>query len=244
MYAVLFDIDGTLIDSGGAGKHAFAETFAEDFAVPEIHTEVPFAGRSDRAITMELMARHEVDPTEENWQRFAVGYGRRLKGALERCQGKVLPGVVALLDELQQIDRVVLGLLTGNIRKGARAKLLHYGLVDPKLLHYGLVDRFAFGGYGDDHDDRNDIAAAAVRAAKEYVAKEVANGPLLGTMVIGDTINDVRCGQSVGAYTVAVATGGSSFEQLREAEPDLLVKELVDSQEMLAEVRGGDAVAR
>jgi len=224
MYAVLFDIDGTLIDSSGAGKHAFAETFAEDFAVPEIHTEVPFAGRSDRAITMELMARHEVDPTEENWQRFAVGYSRRLKGALERCQGQVLPGVVTLLDELQQIDRVVLGLLTGNIRQGAREK----------LLHYGLFDRFAFGGYGDDHDDRDDIAAAAVRAAKEHVANE----PLTGT------VNDVRCGQSVKAFTVAVATGGNSFEQLQAAGADLLVQNLVDCRSLLTEVRGGDAVAR
>jgi phosphoglycolate phosphatase len=224
MYAVLFDIDGTLVNTGGAGKHAFAATFADDFGVTQIDAKVAFAGRSDRAITLELMTLHNVAPSEENWTRFLAGYIGRLKGALAHCEGQVLPGVVELLDQLREMDSVAVGLLTGNVHAGAREK----------LSYYGLADRFAFGGYGDDHDNRNDIAAAAVRSASEYMA----NGRLFGTMVIGDTVNDVTCAQSVDSYAVAVATGGSSFEELRATGPDLLVNDLTDCETLLAEIRG------
>ena len=101
MYAVFFDIDGTLLLTGGAGQLAFAETFAEEFGVLEISRDVPFAGRTDRAISLDLMAVHGVEPNEENWNRFREGYLARLPAALARQRGEVLPGIFELLDALE-----------------------------------------------------------------------------------------------------------------------------------------------
>jgi len=228
MYAVLFDIDGTLLLTGGAGRDSFMATFLEDFGVERPDGDVLFAGRSDRAIAEDLMRLNHIELSVDNWNRFVAGYYRRLCEALPQCQGRVLAGVVELLHVLEQFDHVQLGLLTGNIRVGAQAK----------LSHYGLAQRFAFGGYGDEHADRKDIAAAALQSAKEYAAHSNANshGRLCGTMVIGDTANDVRCAHSIGAFAVAVATGGASVEQLRAAEPDLLLTDLSETDALLAEV--------
>jgi phosphoglycolate phosphatase len=101
VYAVLFDIDGTLVHTGGAGQLAFAEAFAAEFGVPELSGAVRFAGRSDRAIALELMGAHGIDSTAENWRRFRSTYLQKLPGALKSRQGRVLPGVGALLDPLE-----------------------------------------------------------------------------------------------------------------------------------------------
>jgi phosphoglycolate phosphatase len=232
-YAVLFDIDGTLLMTGGAGKRCFVETFREDFSIAEPSGEVPFAGRSDRAITLELMQVNGVEPSEENWQRFQAGYCRRIEAAMAACEGRVLPGVVELLDRIAELNHIALGLLTGNVEHGARTK----------LAHYGLNDRFAFGGFGDRHNDRNDIAADARRAAEQHLAAN-ANGArpeLRGTMVIGDTVNDVSCARSIGAFAVAVATGFDSLEELAATEPDLLLSDLTEVDDLLAQLHAAQA---
>jgi phosphoglycolate phosphatase-like HAD superfamily hydrolase len=229
MYAVLFDIDGTLLLTGGAGKSCFVETFREDFQIANPQGEVPFAGRSDRAIAYDLMQVHGIELSAENWQRFLTGYCRRVEEVLDRSTGGLLPGVVELLDELGRLEHVAVGLLTGNVEHGAWAK----------LGHYGLADRFAFGGFGDHHTDRNHIATAALRAAELHAAKarNGAPGKLRRVMVIGDTISDVRCARSIGAYSVAVATGSTSLEELAESGPDLALADLTDSDALLAELR-------
>ncbi|MCH7752494.1 MAG: haloacid dehalogenase-like hydrolase [Planctomycetes bacterium] len=229
IYTVLFDIDGTLLMTGGAGKLCFLETLREDFHLAGPNGNVPFAGRSDRAIALELMRENGVEPSEENWQRFLTGYCRRIKTVLEASTGCVLPGVVELLDEIAELDHVAVGLLTGNVEQGARAK----------LAHYGLAERFAFGGFGDQHTDRNDIAAAALRAAEQYLAGNSNGTPptLRGAMVIGDTVNDVVCARSIGAYAVAVATGHASAAELTASEPDLVLTDLTDADALLAELR-------
>lgn len=219
MYAVLFDIDGTLIVTGGSGHGAFAKTFAEDFGVEKIARDVPFSGRSDRAITLDLMQHAGIDTTEENWQKFKAGYLRRLPGTLEELDGCVLPGVTELLDRLAKIPDVVIGLLTGNMQEGARAK----------LTHYGLWDRFTFGGYGDTATNRNDIAAAAVVEARRHIGDQ----PLCGTMVIGDTVHDVTCGKSVSAFTVAVPTGHATVDELQVSEPHLLLNDLTEAEPLV-----------
>jgi phosphoglycolate phosphatase len=226
VYAVLFDIDGTLVQTGGAGQLAFAETFAEQFGVPKLSGGVPFAGRSDRAIAFELMRAHGVAPTEVNWERFRAAYLERLPSALTRRQGHVLPGVIELLDELEQHSHPLVGLLTGNLHDGA----MH------KLSYYGLIDRFGFGGYGDRCDERCDIAAAALAEAQQAAAKR--NGPangngLLGAMVIGDTVHDITCARSINAFAVAVPTGNTSRETLAAAKPDLLLDDLSDAGRLL-----------
>ncbi len=226
MYAVLFDIDGTLLQTGGAGQLAFAETFADEFGVPELSGAVPFAGRSDRAIAFELMRVHGIPATEENWQRFRAAYLEHLPVSLTRRQGSVLPGVPELLIELEAVKHVLVGLLTGNLREGA----VH------KLTYYGLVERFGFGGYGDQCDERCDIAASALAEAHRAAAARNGHGNgkgLSGAMVIGDTVHDISCARSIGAFAVAVPTGNTPPEQLAAAKPDLLLDDLSDSRRLL-----------
>ncbi len=142
----------------------------------------------------------------------------RTCGGWRRCfpiyQGRVLPGVVALLEALTARGDTALGLITGNVAQAAEHKLRHY-----ELWHW-----FRFGGYGDEHLDRNDIAAAALAAARLHLGETVHRE----LVVIGDTPNDVRCARAIGALSVAVPTGNTSIDTLRTAEPDVLVESLED----------------
>jgi phosphoglycolate phosphatase-like HAD superfamily hydrolase len=231
MHICLLDIDGTLVLTGGAGQTAFAQTLAADFGIPEIETQVAFAGRSDRAIVVDLLRGHGIAPTEANWQRFRSGYLSRLDDALANHQGYVLPGVGKLLTTLAARGDVVLGLLTGNVREGARRKLLYYD-----LWHW-----FPFGGFGDDHLERCDIAAAALAAARLYLNGQAtgdgssADGRVHGEIiVIGDTPHDVACGRSIGARCVAVATGHTTPAELHAANPDVVIETLEAIEPVLA----------
>jgi phosphoglycolate phosphatase-like HAD superfamily hydrolase len=229
MHICLLDIDGTLLLTGGAGQTAFAQTLAAEFGIDEITARVLFAGRSDRAIACELLQRHGIEPSEDNWQRFCTSYLTRLDNALHAHEGYILPGVQELLDRLEARGDVALGLLTGNVREGARKK----------LTHYGLWHRFAFGGYGDDHHERCDIAAAALAEARLHINSrtngKATNGQPHGQIiVIGDTQNDITCGRSIGALCVAVPTGFTKADELRYSNPDLLVESLEEIDPILA----------
>lgn len=230
MHVCFLDIDGTLVLTGGAGQTAFARTFAEDFGVGPIDGRVQFAGRSDRAIVADLFLSLGVPVTAENWLRFCRGYVARLDDALATHQGYVLPGVTAFLSQLIARGDVALGLLTGNVREGARRK----------LAYYGLWHHFDFGGFGDDHVERCDIAATAMAAAQRHLSRRSSsdsNGDaaMLGhVLVIGDTLHDIACGRSIGARCVAVPTGHTPAEVLRSASPDVLVDTLEDMAPILA----------
>ena len=231
MHICFLDIDGTLVLTGGAGQTAFARTLAEDFGIEEIDRDVGFAGRSDRAIAMDLFRRHGVAATPENWRRFCAGYLTRLDEALAAHQGHVLPGVAKLLAALTERGDVALGLLTGNIREGARRK----------LSYYGLWDHFPFGGFGDEHVERCDIAAAALAAARLHLDGRSAAKASMGSapaegrvLVIGDTLNDIDCGRSIGALCVAVPTGHTPADVLQRGNPDALVNTLEDLEPVLA----------
>jgi phosphoglycolate phosphatase-like HAD superfamily hydrolase len=228
MHICLLDIDGTLLLTGGAGQAAFSQTLAADFGIPRIVTPVAFAGRSDRAIALELLREHGVEPSLENWQRFCAGYLSRLEGALVAHEGSVLPGAVTLLETLSKRDDVAIGLVTGNVREGARRKLVHY-----KLWHW-----FAFGGFGDDHVDRCDIAAAALAAAHAHIngnsPAATTNGTTGQVIVIGDTPQDIVCGRSINARCVVVPTGHTTAEELRRSSPDVLIDSLAEIDPILA----------
>jgi phosphoglycolate phosphatase len=225
MHICLLDIDGTLLLTGGAGQAAFSQTLAADFGIPRIVTPVAFSGRSDRAIALELMREHGIEPSEENWRRFCAGYLSRLEAALAAHVGFVLPGAVGLLEALAKRGDVALGLLTGNVREGARRKLLHY-----ELWHW-----FAFGGFGDDHLDRCDIAASALAAAREHLAGRANGHSAQGeVIVIGDTPHDITCARSIGAICIAVPTGHTTADELHREKPDLLVDTLEDIASIVA----------
>jgi len=212
MHVILFDIDGTLLNSGGAGKAAIEAALTDTFRVT-LSAEVTYSGRTDRAICRDLLQLHGIDETTANWQRLLHAYLERLPGALTFHRGQVLPGITRLLQTLQGRANAALGLLTGNVHAGARLK----------LGHFGLFEHFAFGGFGDHHYDRDEVAHAALAAARTHLDRQVAPDQV---WVIGDTPLDVKCARAIGARVLAVATGWHSLAELARAEPDLLVPNL------------------
>jgi phosphoglycolate phosphatase len=213
MKVFLFDIDGTLITSGGAGLVAMAAAFEHVYGVCDKASDVKFSGRTDRVIARDLAQAHGFDDDDSKWKLFRAAYLERLPHALENCTGRLLPGVSGLLDELAANDGHRLGLLTGNIREGAKLK----------LSYYGVWDRFEFGGFGDQHYDRNDVAKAAFAAAKDAVCGKIAPSDV---WVVGDTPLDVACARAIGANALAVATGAYDSAALAECRPDVLVEDL------------------
>ncbi|MCI0459870.1 MAG: haloacid dehalogenase-like hydrolase [Gemmataceae bacterium] len=219
MHILLFDIDGTLLTSAGAGKAAIEGALAGEFGVA-MRGHVSYSGRTDRAIGRDLFRLHDLEDSAANWQRLVAGYLRRLPATLATHPGQVLPGVAALLGQLSRRGEVALGLLTGNIREGARLK----------LAHYGLFGHFAFGGFGDLHFDRDEVAREALAEAQRHLNGKIHPQRI---WVIGDTPLDVRCARALGARAVAVATGWHTREELEAAGPDLLLPDLSEASPLL-----------
>jgi phosphoglycolate phosphatase-like HAD superfamily hydrolase len=220
MKVCLFDIDGTLIASGGAGKAAMEAAMASAFGITEIRASVTYSGRTDRAIGLDLIRLHDLEETPHTWQRLLAAYLHHLPACLANHRGWILPGIAALLEHLRAQDQVVLGLLTGNVRDGARLK----------LGHYQLYDYFAFGGFGDLHLDRDDVAREALAAVHQHC-----NGTacLEQVWVIGDTPLDIRCARAIGARVAAVATGLHPLGELAAEKPDLLLPDFSDPTHFL-----------
>ncbi len=225
MHICLFDIDGTLISSGGAGKAALEAALAVEFGVPVISDQLTLSGRTDRAILADLVRFHALALCPTTSQRLIASYLHHLPSSLAAGRGQVLPGVLALLDQLRRRSDVALGLLTGNTLAGARIKLEHFG-----LWHY-----FDFGAYGDEHEDRDDVARAAwqeVTRRHEGIARPEK------AWVIGDTPLDIRCARAIGAGAVAVATGWHTLDELASHAPDLLFNDLTEPSLFLARLGG------
>lgn len=214
MEAVLFDIDGTLIRTGGAGVRAFAKAAEVLHGLPDGTSHMVFHGRTDTSLVREYLRHHGLPETDLEMGRFLDAYLSLLEGALGEHAGETCPGVRELLAALRTLDRPpLIGLLTGNIRRGAELK----------LRAHGLWDEFETGGYGDDHEDRDQVAVAALRRVSERLGRPVSPRDVL---VVGDTPRDVQCARAIGARVLAVATGGCSMEDLRECAPDWLVDTL------------------
>jgi len=219
MLICLFDIDGTLLASGGAGKAALEAALTEEFQT-ELRFNVPYSGRTDRAIVRDLLHQHDIQESPETLQRLLAGYLKRLPGCLTRHRGRVLPGIQQLLDHLCAREGCAVGLLTGNVRAGAKAK----------LGHYGLYEHFRFGGFGDHHFDRDDVAREALAAVHGEVCRDVRPEQI---WVIGDTPLDVQCARAIGARVAAVATGVHTLEQLAATAPDVALHDLSDPAPLL-----------
>lgn len=224
-HVCLFDIDGTLISSGGAGKAALEAALASEHGIDHLIERLQLSGRTDRAIIHDLFALHGIEPSPAAWERLLSAYLRHLPHFLTARPGRVLPGIAELLADLGRSGHVAVGLLTGNVRAGARLKLGHYG-----LLHH-----FAFGGFGDLHLDRCDVAREALA---EVQARFNGAVPPEQVWVIGDTPLDVACARAIGARAVAVGTGWHSLEELAAAKPDVLAADLADATPLLNALRG------
>ena len=220
MQVVLFDIDGTLLATGGAGKAAFERALVEQFHLDTAAENIPFSGRTDRAIVADFFTAHDIENTEAHWQQFLTAYLAHLEQTLQEIEGQVLPGITALVEHLLGHDAVHLGLLTGNTEQGAQQK----------LQYYGLADHFAFGGFGDHHLDRDDVAREALAKARQQTGIDFQGRD---AWVIGDTPSDVRCARAIGAGAVAVVTGWHTREELANSQPDLLLDDLADAAPLL-----------
>jgi phosphoglycolate phosphatase len=218
---LLFDIDGTLIHSAGAGMEALKLALTERFRIKDDLSDIEIAGMTDSGIVMGILKKHQLATTSENIAAFLDSYVHFLSMELPRRAGRVLPGVVELLEKLKARPNLVLALLTGNISRGAQLKLQHYG-----VWHF-----FEFGAFADDHHDRNMLGSFARARAREKhgVAFEAAQ-----IDVIGDTPRDIACGKAIGARTIAIATGTWPREKLSPHEPDFLFDDLSNVDEVIA----------
>jgi phosphoglycolate phosphatase len=212
---LLFDIDGTLIHSGGAGVHALISALRERFGITDDLRGIEIAGMTDSGIVTSILKMHGIPATTENVSAFLDSYVHFLSLELPRRKGKLLPGVLELLEKLKSRPHLVLALLTGNVSRGAQLKLEHYG-----VWHF-----FEFGAFADDHQDRNRLGSFARARAREKHGREFSASQI---DVIGDTPRDIACGKAIGARIIAVATGKWSREQLADHQPDFLIDDLSD----------------
>jgi phosphoglycolate phosphatase len=211
---VLFDIDGTLVRTGGAGVEAFRRVFITEFKATDGFEKLKFAGRTDMGLVREFFSYHKIPLTEENTGRFFEHYVFLLDYILGQGTPRTCPGVMEFIAGLWDLpNSPMLGLLTGNIRLGAEIK----------LRHCGLWDIFEMGAFADDNEDRNLIAAAARDRGSRLLGKKLRGDEIL---VIGDTPHDIRCGRYIDARVLAVATGGATLEELKNHKPDWAVESL------------------
>jgi phosphoglycolate phosphatase-like HAD superfamily hydrolase len=213
---LLWDIDGTLITSGGAGMKAMRVALQRVFAIEGSLDDIEFAGRTDRWIARRIFEKFSIAITEENFTRYFDGYIAALPAELANPNARVLKGVLPLLNAVAMAPDVVQGLLTGNIRRGA----------ETKLTHHGLWKYFPFGAFADDHELRDHLGTHALQRALAHTGFSF---PRKRTWVIGDTPHDIACGKIAGVRTLAVATGSHTAEQLAEHKPDAIMPDLADT---------------
>jgi phosphoglycolate phosphatase-like HAD superfamily hydrolase len=213
---VLFDIDGTLVLTGGAGQRAMARAFEELFAISDAFRDIPMAGRTDTWILSSAAAVHGIFPS--TLSAFQNAYLVLLEQELESPNPKkaVMPGVRALLDALAARDDTFLALLTGNYEKAARLK----------LEHFDLWRYFSCGAFADDAADRNSLLPKALERVHSCGGPSAHPADVI---VVGDTPHDVACALVAGARPVGVATGPFSAEELRASGAEIVFEDLSDT---------------
>lgn len=217
---VLFDIDGTLLLSAGAGRRAILAALGEH--LPDLASAGPvrFDGKTDPQIVMEILAA-AGDPAAEDPVRVASVLERYIAHlerdlAVHGHRSRLMPGIPALLDALEADSRVLLGLLTGNVAAGARLKLVAADLQPA---------RFVVGAFGSDHARRGELPSIAAERAAAHFGRVPTGSEVV---IIGDTPADVACAATIGARTVAVATGGYGVPELERAGADVVFRDFTD----------------
>ena len=223
---VLWDIDNTLLYTGGAGSLAMARAFEDLYGVPDAFGRVEFSGRTDTAIFLDAARAHGLADASlgSELTRFYDAYVARLAPALaEVTGGGLMPGIRTLLDALAGRPDVRMGLGTGNFRRGGELKLRHYG-----------IDTFfpdTLGGFGEDAESRDAVVAAGI--------ERMSNGSRPGRVVIiGDTPHDVTAAHANGAFALAVATGRNGIDELAACGADVALPDLSDTAAALRIICG------
>jgi phosphoglycolate phosphatase-like HAD superfamily hydrolase len=220
---VLFDIDGTLVLTGGAGLRAMNRALQEVFGHADGLDDIPVAGRTDWAILADAVRRvgRPLDGglLADLEQRYVSNLAEEIQHPGHGRKG-VMPGIPEILAELERRDDVFVGLVTGNFEAGARVK----------LGHFDLWRYFTCGAFGGDAADRNALVPFALERARACGLPDIPDDDIL---VVGDTPHDVTCAHAAGATAVAVATGTSSVEELRAAGAQHVFEDLSDVQAFL-----------
>lgn len=232
---LLFDIDGTLVDTGGAGLVSLEAGFYQAFP-DHRSTDFPLldlGGATDSGVVGFLFEYFGVVDTPEHRSRFYECYTGSLSFHLRKFsaeeKGRVLPGVEALLAALVPDPSFELGVLTGNVEAGAWIK----------LRHFALDRHFSHGAFGCDHHDRNKLGPIARERARQACGVDF---PPERIIVLGDTPKDVACARALGARVIAVATGAATRQSLELASPDILMDDFSDTPAVLTvleALRGG-----
>jgi phosphoglycolate phosphatase len=227
MRLVLFDIDGTLLNSEGLGRASMRRALGEIFGSPG-NPAYRYDGKTDKQIVRDVMRLegHSDEHIDSRMDELIATYLEGLTEGVKSGQFNVRPheGVLEILDALEPRKDVVLGLLTGNVETGARTKLKAAG-IDP--------DRFRVNAFGSDHENRPELPAVAQRRASENLGLEIVGGRMV---VIGDTPADIACGRSLGAKAIGVASGHYTVEQLKEHDPYAVFASLKDTQQVLESI--------
>lgn len=219
MKLLLFDIDGTLVLTGGAGKRAMNRVFLELYGIGDILDDITLSGRTDDRIMMDAYEKAGLEFSYAELARFKQRYFELIHEelAVPHNGKRLMPGVADLLQKLRERRHVHLGLLTGNWEQGGRAK----------IGHFGLNDYFAFGAFADDSAIRSEL----VPVARERFTMMTGHTPdAREVFVIGDTPADIECAKPHGVVSVAVAAAGHSLDDLRPFAPDYLLPDLTDDR--------------
>lgn len=220
MKLVLFDIDGTILWTSGAGRRAMEGAMHAAFGAHG-PASYRYDGKTDIQIVRESMREAGVPDAMIDAQLEAImaDYLTRLVAELEHPGARLVryDGVMELLDAIEAREDRILGLLTGNLVEGAAHKLRAVGIAP---------ERFQLGAYGSDHEHRHELPGIAVQRAKESLGLHVEGHQVI---IIGDTPNDIHCGRPIGARAIAVATGHYSVEDLRQHDPAFVFADLSDT---------------
>ena len=224
---VLFDIDGTLLSSRTVFRNALKRALEESYGTSGPMTEMDFSGMTDPQIVFELMSRAGVarSVVEERMAGTLARFASYISSTLRPEDVQAKAGAIRLVERLSELEHVTLGLLTGNLETCARKKL------EP----LGLNPHFPFGAFGSDNADRYQLPALAVERAENRSGKKFRQKAVV---IVGDSIHDVRCGQSLGVRAVGVATGRTPKQRLAEESADAVLDDFSDTEAALSAVLG------
>ncbi len=222
MKLILFDLDWTLVYTGGAGVRALDYAFERIFKITRAMEGVTPDGKTDAAIVREMIRTHFARaPLKGEIEAVCRGYLDRLRVEISGAEGyRILPGIPELLAALAGRSDALVGLGTGNLEEGAQIK----------LAPSGLLPYLRFGGFGSDHEDRAQLLATGVQRGEKRLGRSV---PPRDVVIVGDNRRDVEAGKAIGVTTIAVATGPMGYEELARCQPDGLFKDFSDTGRVL-----------